>query len=62
LTLWLLGYPEASQADIDNAVKEAREIGQAANLMMALGISNYTHIVSGNDVAAHALAKNLSFG
>ena len=59
LNLWLLGYPEAAQADIDDAVKEAREIGQAANLMLALGISNYTHVVCGNDVAANALADEL---
>ena len=29
LALWLLGYPEAALADIDDALKEAREIGQA---------------------------------
>ena len=59
LNLWLLGYPEAAQADIDDAVKEAREIGQVANLMLALGISNYTHVVCGNAVAADALADEL---
>jgi predicted ATPase len=59
LNLWLLGYPRAAQADIDDAVKEAREIGQAANLMLALAISNYTHIVCGNDAAANALAEEL---
>ena len=59
LTLWLLGYPEAAQADIDHAVKEAREIGQAATLMMALAITNYTHILCGNYVAANALADEL---
>jgi predicted ATPase len=58
-TLWLLGYPEAAQADIDHAVKEAREIGQAATLMLALGITNYTHILCGNYVAANALADEL---
>jgi hypothetical protein len=59
LTLWLLGYPEAAQADIEDAVKEAREIGPSATLMLALGISNYTHIVCGNDVAANALSDEL---
>jgi class 3 adenylate cyclase/predicted ATPase len=59
LTLWLLGYPEAAQADIDHAVKEAREIGQAATLMSALGITNYTHILCGNCVAANVLADEL---
>ena len=36
LALWLLGYPEAALADADHAVKDAREIGQAATLMYAL--------------------------
>ena len=58
-TLWLLGYPEAAQADIDYAVKEAREIGQASTLMLALGITSYTHILCRNHVAADALADEL---
>ena len=36
LALWLLGYPEAALADADDALKDAREIGQAATLMYAL--------------------------
>ena len=36
LALWLLGYPEAALADADHALKDAREIGQAATLMFAL--------------------------
>jgi class 3 adenylate cyclase/predicted ATPase len=59
LTLWLLGYPEAAQANIDHAVKQAREIGQAATLMLALAIPNYTHILCGNYVAANALVDEL---
>ena len=34
--LWFLGYPEAALADADQALKDAREIGQAATLMFAL--------------------------
>ena len=34
--LWMLGYPEAALADIDHALKNAREIGQAATLMFGL--------------------------
>jgi hypothetical protein len=30
LALWLLGYPEAALADSDQALRDAREIGQAA--------------------------------
>ena len=59
LTLWLLGYPEAAQADADHAVKEAREIGHAGSLMLALGIANYTHILRGSYVVAKALADEL---
>ena len=33
LALWFLGYPEAALADADDALKDAREIGQAATLM-----------------------------
>jgi predicted ATPase len=59
LPLWLLGYPEAAQADIDLAVKGSREIGQAATLMLALGLTNYTHLLCGNHVAANAFAEEL---
>jgi predicted ATPase len=34
--LWLLGYPEAALADVDQAVEASRDIGQAATLMYAL--------------------------
>ena len=36
LALWFLGYPEAALADAEHALKDAREIGQAATLMYAL--------------------------
>jgi class 3 adenylate cyclase/predicted ATPase len=36
ITLWLLGYPDAAIADAEQAVKDARELGQAATLMFAL--------------------------
>jgi hypothetical protein len=45
--------------NIDHAIKEANEIGHAATLMMALAITNYTHILCGNHVAAKALADEL---
>jgi class 3 adenylate cyclase/predicted ATPase len=59
LSLWLLGYPEAAQADIDRAVKEAREIGHASILMLALGITNYTRVLCGDGVGANAIADEL---
>ena len=52
--LWLLGYPEAALADADQALKDAREIGQAATLMYALVLAVVTHILCGNYAAANA--------
>jgi tetratricopeptide (TPR) repeat protein len=46
------GYPEAALADIDQALKHAREIGQAATLMYALTVSLLTVIHCGNYSAA----------
>ena len=48
LVLWLLGYSDAALADADHALKEAREIDQAATLMFALARTSYTHIFCGN--------------
>src|SRR5262245_30808688 len=44
LSLWFLGYPDAALADADHALEVAREIGQAATLMFALAITNFTRI------------------
>jgi len=52
--LWLLGYPEAALADTSHALKDAREIGQAATLMYALAQASRTHIYCGNYAAANA--------
>jgi hypothetical protein len=43
LALWVLGYPEAARRDIDQAVSDAREIGQAATLMFALVHAAWVH-------------------
>jgi tetratricopeptide (TPR) repeat protein len=58
-TLWLLGYPAAALADAEHALKEAREIGQAATLMYALNITSLTHIWCGNYAAADAILDEL---
>jgi predicted ATPase len=47
LGLWPLGFPEAALADADRAIREAREIGQAASLMAALTLTSLTHIHCG---------------
>jgi predicted ATPase len=47
LASWVLGYPEKAHADTDHALKDAREIGQAATLMFALALPSYTLILCG---------------
>jgi predicted ATPase len=59
LTLWMLGYPEAAITDADLAVKTAREIGQAATLMNAIGLAPITHYQCGNYATANALISEL---
>ena len=54
LAMWPLGYPEAALADADRAIKDAREIGQAASLMTALTLTSLTHIHCGNYAIANA--------
>jgi len=48
LALWALGYPEAALAATQRALKDAREIGQAATLMYALSIPLYTIVLCGD--------------
>jgi predicted ATPase len=58
-TLWALGYPKKALADCDQALKDAREIGQAATLMQALALTSWTHIGCGNYAAAKAQADEV---
>jgi len=59
LALWLLGYPEAARTDADDALKNAREMGQAATLMLALGFASFPYTLFGNYAAAAARAQEL---
>jgi predicted ATPase len=54
MTLWLLGYPEAARKDADEAVTQAREIGQAATSMYALVITPFTYLHCGDYETANA--------
>jgi predicted ATPase len=58
--LWLLGYPDAALRDTDNALRNGREIGQAASLMSALYFVARLHILCGNYSVAIALSRELS--
>jgi class 3 adenylate cyclase/predicted ATPase len=57
--LWILGYPDTAIADLDHAVTDAREIGQAATLMHALCHAHFTLIHSGDYAAATVVADQL---
>jgi class 3 adenylate cyclase/predicted ATPase len=59
LALWLLGYPEAALRDSDDALKKAREMGQAATLMYALAYATIPYALCGNRAAAAAQAQEL---
>jgi predicted ATPase len=59
LGLWMLGFPEAALADTKRALKDAREIGQAATSMFMLSLTSFTHIFYGDYAAANALAEEL---
>ena len=55
--LWLLGYPESALADADRGLKDAREIGHAPTLMIAL--ADITHILCGNYAIANTNLQDL---
>jgi predicted ATPase/class 3 adenylate cyclase len=59
LALWMLGHPEAALADTNQALKDAREIGQTATLMYALGNTSYTHVLRRNYEATTAQCDEL---
>ena len=55
-THWMLGYPAAALADAGHALKDAREVGQAATLMPTLCLTGFTYILCGDYAAANARA------
>ena len=55
----MLGYPETALADVDRALRDAREINHAPSLMYALGITSFVPILLGNYAAANAQADEL---
>jgi tetratricopeptide (TPR) repeat protein len=60
LALWTLGYPQSALADAEQALGDAREMGQAANFLFALGGAvAWVPILCGNYSAASAQADEL---
>jgi predicted ATPase len=57
--LWPLGYPDAALADTEQALRDAREIGEAADLIYALTFASLIHIVCGRYATAVAEAQEL---
>jgi class 3 adenylate cyclase/predicted ATPase len=57
--LWLLGYPAAALRDADDALSNAREIGQAATQMSALFRNAILHMLCGNYSVATARVQEL---
>jgi class 3 adenylate cyclase/predicted ATPase len=59
MALWMLGYPEAALADARHSISDAREIGQAASLMVALSVTSWTHIFRGSYASSTAQSDEL---
>jgi class 3 adenylate cyclase/predicted ATPase len=59
LALWMLGHPKAAAADIEHALKDAREIGHAATSMYALSHASLARVLRRDDAAAWTLANEL---
>jgi class 3 adenylate cyclase/predicted ATPase len=55
--LWLLGYPDAALREAEDALRNAREMGQAGTLMYALFHTAITYTLCGNCAAAAAQAQ-----
>ena len=58
-TLWALGYPDAALGDSDEALKIARDTGQAASLMFALFHAPTLQLLCGNYRVAAEGAEEL---
>jgi predicted ATPase len=58
--LWFLGYPDAAVADAERALREGRNIAQAATLMNTLTLSSITHILCRNYEIAGAQAGEVA--
>ena len=57
--MWYLGYPETALTDADHALEDARKIGQAATMMVALACTAWTRRLCRRYAAAGSLADEL---
>ena len=58
--LWFLGHPAMALRDATDALRDAREIDQAATLMFALGHGAVLHLLRGNYAATAELSRELT--
>ena len=56
---WMRGYPEAALADTERALEDAREIAQAATLMVALFCASMVCALCGKYTQTKALSEEL---
>jgi class 3 adenylate cyclase/predicted ATPase len=59
LVLCRLGYPESALVDADEAVKAARNLGQAGTLLYAVGVGVFPEILCGRFRVAEARVEEL---
>jgi len=59
VAFWLLGYPEKALADVNRALNDAREMGQAGTLMIALEYTAKIQSHCGHFAAANSLLEEL---
>jgi predicted ATPase len=57
---WILGYPDAAVADAERALNDARDIGQAAELMHALALKGFSSIWCGSYELAKQEGRELA--
>src|SRR5262249_49920130 len=58
--LWFLGYPNAALSDVNDVLKDAREIGHAPTLMYALNHASCTNVFCQNYTTANVDADELA--
>jgi class 3 adenylate cyclase/predicted ATPase len=57
--MWLLGYPDRARHDVEFAIADAREIGQASSLAFALTFATLVDLCRGDFVAAKTRTDEL---
>jgi predicted ATPase len=59
MVMWCLGYPDAALRDADQALQDARKLGQAATLMVALSCSTRPYFLCGDYASAGPVLDEL---